>query len=167
MLEQVRGAATDLNRAEELAREDIRLAAQAQTQIADAGKAISQAGGYSQTSYGVDTRTAEAQVIEAQQYLQSQNYEQSIQTAGAAMQSARQLYYAAMQQALLRQMSMAADQRRQNVRMSAPPWNGVSFGAAAATAAAAVILDRSVSADSVPSDTGGGSWSSDTGQGSW
>ena len=46
LLEQVRGAAADLNRSEELAREDIRLAAQAQSTIAEAGQAISKARGY-------------------------------------------------------------------------------------------------------------------------
>jgi hypothetical protein len=173
LLEQVRGAVLDLNRSEELAREDIRLAAQAQAQIAEAGQAISKARGYSSMGFGVDTSPSESQVGQAQQLLQSQNYEQSIQLAGSAMQSAQQIYYSAMQQALMRQMAMAAEQRRQSVRMTAPAWNGVSFGAAAATAAAAAILNQSASAGTgpsavpTPSDTGVGSWSSDTGQGSW
>ena len=55
LLEQVRGAAADLTRSEELAREDIRLAAQAQAQIGEAGQAISQARGYSSMGFGVDT----------------------------------------------------------------------------------------------------------------
>ena len=96
--------------------------------------------------FGVDTSASESQVMQAEQLLQAQNYEQSIQLAGAGMQSARQIYYAAMQQALMRQMAMAAEQRRQSVRMAAPAWNGVSFGAAAATAAAAVILDQAATA---------------------
>ena len=105
---------------------------------------------------GVDTSAFESQVMQAQQFLQTQNYEQSIQLAGAAMQSARQVYYAAMQQALLRQTTMAAEQRRQSVRMAAPAWNGVSFGAAAATAAAAVILDQAAAAP--PVRTRNGCW---------
>ena len=106
--------------------------------------------------------------MQAEQLLQAQNYEQSIQTAGSGMQSARKIYYAAMQQALMRQMTMAAEQRRQNVRMAAPAWNGVSFGAAAATAAAAAILDQAATAGPpAESETAVGSWSSDTGQGSW
>jgi hypothetical protein len=173
LLEQVRGAAADLNRSEELAREDIRLAAQAQTEIAEAGRAINQARSYTSMGYGVDTSGPESQVMQAQQLLQSQNYEQSIQLAGASMQSARQVYYAAMQHALMRQMTMAAEERRRVARVAASSWNGVSVGAAAATAAAAAILDRAASAaseattDSPESDTGVGSWSSDTGQGSW
>ena len=151
LLEQVRGAAADLNRSEELAREDIRLAAQAQAEITEAGQAISQARGYSSMGFGVDTSPAESQVIQAQQLLQTQNYEQSIQLAGAAMQSARQIYYAAMQQALMRQMAIGGRATAPGVRMAAPAWNGVSFGAAAATAAAAAILDRSATAASMPS----------------
>ena len=130
----------------------------------------SQARGYSSMGLVIDTSSAESQVMQAQQLLQTQNYEQSIQLAGAAMQSARQIYYAAMQQVLMQQAAMAAEQRRQSVRMAAPAWNGVSFGAAAATAAAAVILDnaglRSASRPPEPADAVG-SWSSDTGQGSW
>jgi hypothetical protein len=168
LLEQVRGAAGDLARSEELAREDIRLAAQARAQLTEAGQAISQARGYSTMGMGIDTSVPESQAMQAEQLLQGQNYEQSIQLGGASMQSARRIYYAAMQQAFMRQMAVAAEQRRQSVRMAAPAWNGVSFGATAATAAAAVILDHAANdSQPAPSDTGGGSWSSDTGQGSW
>ena len=173
LLEQVRGAAADLARSEELAREDIRLAAQAQAQITEAGQAISKARGYSSMGFGVDTSTSESQVLQAEQLLQSQNYEQSIQLAGAGMQSARQIYYAAMQQAFMRQMTMAAEQRRQSVRMSAPPWNGVSFGPPRPPqrprlrSSSAAPRPPLASSSDTPSDTGVGSWSSDTGQGSW
>ena len=168
LLEQVRGAASDLKISEDLAREDIRLAAQAQTEITEAGRAIHQARSYASAGFGVDTAAPESQVLQSQQFLQMQNYEQSIQLAGAAMQRARQLYYSAMQQALLRQMTMAAEQRRHATRMAAPAWNGVSFGAAAATAAAATILGQSATAaPSRASDTAVGSWSNDTAQGSW
>ncbi len=171
LLEQVRGAAADLARSEELAREDIRLAAQARTQITEAGQAISQARGYSSMGMGMDTSSLESQVMQAEQLLQSQNYEQSIQLAGAGMNAARRVYYAAMQQAMMQQAAIAAERRRASVRMSAPAWNGVSFGAAAATAAAAAILEGAAtaapSAAPAPPDTAVGSWSGDTGQGSW
>ena len=41
----------------------------------------------------VDTSASESQVDQAEQLLQTQNYEQSIQLAGAAMQSAQRTYY--------------------------------------------------------------------------
>jgi hypothetical protein len=169
LLEQVRGAASDLSASDELAREDIRLAAQAQSEIGEAARAISQARGYTSSGFMVDLSSAEAQVSQAEQLLQSQNYEQSIQFAGAAMQSARQTYYTLMQQEFMRRMAMGAEARRRAVRMSAPPWNGVSFGAAAATAAAAAILERAGSASAEPEESpaAAGTWSEDAAGGSW
>ena len=128
LLEQLRGAAADLDRSEELAREDIRLAAQAQSEINDATRSIQQARGYSSMGMMVDTSSAESQLLQARQLLQTQNYEQAIRSAGAAMQAARQIYYAAMQQAMVQQVAIMAEQRRRAARMAAPPWNGVSFG---------------------------------------
>jgi hypothetical protein len=171
MLEEVRGAAADLERSEQLALEDLRLAAQAVSEINEADRSIQQSGGYSSNGFTTDTSLAQSQLNQARQSMQAQNYEQAIQLAGAAIQSARQAYYAAMQQALVQQAMMAANQRRQAVRSSAPPWNGVSFGAAAAAAAATAILERSSSAsESEPdSEVAVGSWSdeADAGQGTW
>jgi hypothetical protein len=168
LLEQLRVAASDLDRSEQLAREDIRLAAQALAEIHDGARAIQQAQGYSSMGFPVDTSLAESQLLQARQLLQAQNYEQSIRSAGAAIQSAREIYYAAMQQAMVRQMEIMAEQRRYQVRVAAPPWNGVSFGSAAASAAAAEILDhRAAAAPASDSATAVGSWSGDTGQGSW
>ena len=171
-LAQVRDAAGDLKRSEELAREDIRLAAQAQATIGEGAAAIRQAQGYAGMGIGSDTSSAQSQLMQAEQLLQSQNYEQSIQYAGAATQSARQVYYAAMQQAMLQQMAAEAEQRRRAARMAAPAWDGVSFGAVAATTAAATILENAVSASAAPARepepaTAGGSWSGETAQGSW
>ncbi len=184
MLEQIRGAAADLERAEELSREDIRLATQAQTEITEAGQAIAKARGYASMGFGVDTSGAESQLAQADQAVQNQDYEQAIRLAGSAMQLAQQSYYAAMQQSMMQETTMAAEQRRQNAQMAPPDWNGISMGAAAATAAAATILGRAAAAASAPaelesdpgiqesgvaapSDTGVGSWSSETGQGTW
>ena len=106
----------------------------------------------------------------------SQEYEQSIQRAGAATQLARQLHYAAMQQAMLEQMAVEAEQRRRAARMAGPYGDGISFGAAAATAAAATILERNMSASEPPHPrpppepepaTAGGSWGGETAQGNW
>lgn len=171
-LAQVRDAAGDLERSEQLAREDIRLAAQAQSEISAGALAIRQAQGYAGMGVNTDTSAAQSQLMQAQQLLQSQNYEQSIQYSGAATQLARQVYYAAMQQAALQQMAVAAEQRREAARMAAPAWDGISFGAAAATTAAATILANAASSPPPPAPapepaTAGGSWQGDTAQGSW
>jgi len=175
LLQEVRGAIEDLRRSEQLALEDVRLAAQATSEINEASRSIRQSGSDSSMGFGADTSLAESQLNQAEQCMQTQNYEQAIQLAGAAIQSARQAYHTAMQQALAQQAMMEANQRRQAVQSSAPPWNGVSFGAAAATAAAAVILERAISApasepEPQPQPDSGvavGSWSSDAGQGDW
>jgi hypothetical protein len=176
LLAQVRDAAADLERSEELAREDIRLAAQAQSEISNGAQAIRQAQGYAGMGIGSDTAGAQSQLMQAEQLLQSQNYEQAIQYAGAATQLARQVYYAAMQQAMLQQAAEMAEQRRQAARAAAPAWDGISFGTAAATAAAATILDNAVTAGPVAAPqserapepaTAAGSWGGETAQGSW
>jgi hypothetical protein len=172
LLAQVRDAAADLERSEQLAREDIRLAAQAQSEIADGAQAIRQAQGYGSMGIGSDTSSAQAQLMQAEQFLQSQNYEQSIQYAGSATQLARQVYYAAMQQAMLQQAAAMAEQRRRAARAAAPAWDGISFGTAAAIAAAATILENAGAAaysrepEPAPA-TAGGSWGGETAQGSW
>jgi hypothetical protein len=172
LLVQVRDAAADLERSEQLAREDIRLAAQAQGEINDAGQAIRQAQSYAGMGFGSDTSSAQSRLLQAEQLLQSQNYEQSIQYAGSATQLAREVYYAAMQQAMMQQALAAAEQRRRAARMAAPAWDGISFGAAAATSAAATILENagasSPTPEAVPQGaTAGGSWGGETAQGDW
>jgi hypothetical protein len=173
LLQQLRDADADLDESERLAREDIRLAAQAQSMISDGAQAIDQARSYAGMGIAADTSSAEYQLVQAQNLLQSQNYEQSIHSAGSAIEAARQVYYAAMQQAVFQQMAIAAEERRRAARMAAPTWDGISFGAAAAASAATAILENAsanaapAESDSSDSATGVGSWSSDVGQGSW
>ena len=84
----MRDAAGDLERSEQLAREDIRLAAQAQSEISDC--CVGHPSGSEATGgMGIitDTGNAQSQLMQAEQLLQSQNYEQSIQSAGAATQA--------------------------------------------------------------------------------
>jgi uncharacterized membrane protein YgcG len=171
-LAQVRDAAGDLERSEQLAREDIRLAEQAQAEIRECSSAINRAQSSGWTGIYPEVGNAQAQLIQAEQLLRSQEYEQSIQRAGAATQLARQLHYAAMQQAMLEQMEVEAEQRRRAARMAVPMGDGISFGAAAATAAAATILERSLSEQTAPEPepepaTAGGSWGGETAQGNW
>jgi hypothetical protein len=51
--------------------------------------------------------------------------------------------------------------------MAAPAWDGISFGSAAATTAAATILENAASAREPEPATAGGSWGGETAQGSW
>ncbi len=181
LLASVRDAGNDLEQAERLAREDIRLAGQAEAEIADAARAIQQTQGYFAMGVSVDTSGADAALERAQQLLHAQEYEQAIQCAGGAVQHARQAHQAAVQQASWREMQADADRRRYQASHDGSPFGStLSAGATAAAVAAGAILDQVVQAASAPpdpveppsvpqpeSDTGAGTWSSDSGQGTW
>src|SRR5262249_41669900 len=98
MLEQVPGAGADLAPGEHLAQEDIRLAGQAQSMVAEAARSIRQARGYSAMGVMSDTSGAEYSLDQAEQLLSAQQYEQAIQLAGEAIQQARHSHQAAVQE---------------------------------------------------------------------
>ncbi|APW63893.1 hypothetical protein [Paludisphaera borealis] len=178
LLDQVRGARADLDHSEQLAREDIRLARQAEAEISDAARTIRQARTYFSMGVTLSTAGAESLLNQAQRLYHSQNYEQAIRTAGAAVQQVRQAHNQAVQQAYLRQMQIQADQQR-----SVAGFN--TFGMGAATGAAAAMLGRAASesggassfatggqdAPAAPSaggsDSSSSSWSSETSESSW
>jgi hypothetical protein len=181
LLEQVRGAAADLEQAEQMAREDIRLAGQAMAELAEARRAIQQSRAYFAMGVTIDASAAEAELMQAEQLLESQDYEAAIRRGGAAIQATRQAQNFAAQQAQRRQMEQEAELRRRAAYNQGP---GISTGAIAAGAAAAVILDQMSQGASAPPPapvmsppmpapssgepaTADGSWSSDAGEGSW
>ncbi len=184
-LEQLRGAREDLEQAERLAREDIRLAGQAQSEIDEAARSIDQARSFFGMGIGADTSAAEAALDRAGQLLHAQQYEQAIESAGEAQRTARRAHQEASQQASWRQMQADAEQRR---------WQGSQGGsglgdalATGAAVAAGVILENvmqssaqaaapepppsapepMISPEPPPTDTGVGTWQSDSGQGTW
>ena len=59
----------------------------------------------------LNTGGAESQVSQADQAYRSQNYEQAIRTASAAIQQIRQAHTVAVQQAFWRQMQVDAEPR--------------------------------------------------------
>jgi uncharacterized membrane protein YgcG len=189
LLEEVRGAAADLQQAEQMAREDIQLAQQAMAELAQARRAIDQSRSYFAMGVGVDASSAEAELYQAEQLLEAQNYEEAIRRGGAAIQAMRQAQNFAAQEAQRRQMEEDAELRRRAAYNQRP---GISTGALAAGAAAAVILDRmSQAAPPSPSEpvmssplpgpeaepqpgsrsdepeAAVGSWSDEAGEGSW
>jgi len=180
LLEQVRGAAADLAHSERLAQEDVRLARQAEAEIQEAVLTLRKARAYFSMGVTLNTQGAESQVSQAEQAYRSQNYEQAIRTASAAIQQVRQAHNVAVQQAFWRQMQIDAERRR----YSAATGPGVGLGSAAAAAAGAAILDamtpsaRGLSAAAAPPSsnraptqpkpsTASGSWSSETAERSW
>ena len=180
LLEQVRGAAADLAHSERLAQEDVRLARQAEAEIQEAVLTLRKARAYFSMGVSLNTQDAESQVSQAEQAYRSQNYEQAIRTASAAIQQVRQAHTVAVQQAFWRQMQIDAERRR----YSAATGPGVGLGSAAAAAAGAAIVDamtpsaRGLSAAAAPPSsnlaptqpdpsTASGSWSRETAERSW
>ena len=133
LLEQVRGAREDLEQAERLAREDIRLAGQAQSEVDEAARAIEQARSSFAMGVAADTSAAEAALDRAGQLLPAQQYEQAIESAGEAQRAARRAQQEAAQQASWRQMQADAEQRRWQ---GDPGPGGSAVGDALATGAA-------------------------------
>jgi hypothetical protein len=181
LLQQVRGAIADLQQADQMAREDIRLAQQAMAELAEARRAIDRSRSYFAMGVSVDTSPAESELMRAEQLLESQDYEEAIRRGGAAIQAMHQAQNFAAMQAQRMQMEQDAELRRRAAYNQGP---GISTGAIAAGAAAAVILDqlgeaaRAQPPDPVMSapipdpspeepETAVGSWSSDAGEGSW
>jgi hypothetical protein len=187
LLEQVHGAREDLEHAERLAREDIRLAAQAQSEVDEAGRAIEQARSSFAMGIAADTSAAEFALDRAAQLLRAQQYEQAIDSAGEAQQAARRAHHEAAQQASWRQMQADAEHRRWQ---GDPGPGGSSIGDALVTGAAVaagVFLGNVVEAatqsgstespQSAPEpmispepptpDAAVGTWQSDSGQGNW
>jgi hypothetical protein len=184
MLDQVRGAAADLETARRMAEEDIRLAAQAQSELTEATRAIRKAKAFFSLGVTVETSAAEAELEQASRLLQIREYEQAIAHAGAAMGAIRLAHNSAVQQAEWRQMQQDAQMRRANIGYGTQPGGGVSFGTIAAGTAASIILDqlnKAAAASAAPAPlqssvvvpptsdpaTAVGSWSSDDPQGSW
>lgn len=109
---QVDDALVELNRSEQLAREDIRLANQALSDLDSAARAVRTAKSFSSLGVTADTRAAEAQLSQARRALDSQDYEQSIQLATASEQAARAAFQAAQREAGRRQDQLESERRR-------------------------------------------------------
>jgi hypothetical protein len=184
-LQIVRDASSDVQAAERMAREDIRLAAQAESEITEADATLQQARSAVGMGIVANTSDAEVKIRQARQLLEAQNYEQAISQAEAAFQSARSAYNAATQQIFYQQMQEDADRRRRYAsEMARASYRGPSAGSIAAATAAASILGRMAEAagwngDQMASNDPGSSsempdegtsvssWESDSTQSGW
>lgn len=171
-LEQVRGAALDLAHSERLAQEDIRLARQAEAEIQEAIGTLRRARAFFSMGVTLNTIGADSQVTQAEGLYQSQNYEQAIRAASAAIQQVRQAHAIAAQQAFWRQMTVEANRRRSvpfpmggpMIRTSGVPTSPAGRGPSTAARAGSV---PSMSGPEAVTSTGTGSWSGETTEQSW
>jgi hypothetical protein len=109
---QVDDALAELDRAESLAREDIRLGNQALSDLDSAARAVRTAKSFSSLGVTADSRAAEAQLAQARRAIDSQDYEQAIQLATASEQSARGAFQSAQREARRRQDQIESERRR-------------------------------------------------------
>jgi hypothetical protein len=158
-LELVRGAAADLAHSERLAREDIRLARQAESEIQEAARTMRRARAYFSMGVTLGTVNAESQLAEADRLYRSQNYEQAIRTAAAAIEQVRQAQAIAAQQVFMRQMTIEANRRRMSPSMGGPFFSVSNVPMPGDNGPGVAQAPRS--------GTAAGSWSSETAEGGW
>jgi uncharacterized membrane protein YgcG len=166
LLEMVRGADADLQRSEQLAREDIRLARQAESEIDEAARVLRQARGYFAMGVTLGTAGADSALDQAQRCYHSQDYEQAIRAAAGAIREVRQAQADAAQQVHLRQMQLEAGRRR---HAAAAAVGGMAAAVTAASRAPAAGLPETGTGPAAAPEaaTASGAWSSETAEGSW
>lgn len=123
LLERVRSARADLNRAERLAGEDVRLARQAESELSEATRTIRQTRGLAPLGVAPNTSAAESLLDHATRQYHDQDYEQAIRSAGEAIQQARLVQNQASREVQLGGTQRDADQRRRATGLgdAAPP----------------------------------------------
>jgi hypothetical protein len=124
LLRQVEEAAKGLGKAEQLAKEDVRLAERAESAIAEAERELERARNYYTLGIKADANRAADLLTQARRQLAAQEYEQAAQQAGTAQQAARQAYDEAVRRTQQEQQRQDQERQRQ------------AAAAAAATAAA-------------------------------
>ena len=106
------GVAADLQKAEQWAQEDIRIAQQAAAEIREAERAIDAASSFYEQGASADVSTAKSHLEQARRELLAQAYEQAIQKADQAELAARQSLAEAQSRADQRRRQRELEQRR-------------------------------------------------------
>ncbi|GIW89432.1 MAG: hypothetical protein KatS3mg108_3756 [Isosphaeraceae bacterium] len=119
LLGWVREAAEELDQAEALVQEDLRLARQAESELDSAERALRTARGFAVLGVTADTRAAAAQLEQARAALEGQDYEQAVQLATAAEQAARRALHAAEREAADRKYQIERQRRRRAAESAA------------------------------------------------
>jgi uncharacterized membrane protein YgcG len=169
-LDEVRGG---LDKAEQLAQEDIRLAQQAAADLAEAEREVRRVKSFYELGISPDVSGAEQQLAQARRSFQSQAYEQCLQQTNAAQQAARDAYNEASRRVQWKRTEMDQERRRREAASAAQA--AAMFGAGVLAGSSRQHGGGSmspsitpVSAPTIsPSDSGSGSWSSGSSQTSW
>ena len=105
----------DLRTAQGLFQEDLRMAQQAEQEIAEADRELQRARSYNQSGITADTTAAQEQLADARQRLAAHDYEGTIEAANAAERAARMAWGEAERQA--NEVRRQADWQRRKERV--------------------------------------------------
>ena len=130
-------ALSEFRQAEQLAREDMRLADQARAEIGEAEREFRRIQGFNRLGFSATAPAAERALVEARERLVVQAYEESIALAQRATQSARQAEAEAIRQADARQAELDRQRREQEQQQQAAAMALLAATHAATQAAAA------------------------------
>jgi hypothetical protein len=170
--ESVKSVRREFTTAEQMAREDIRLAEQAAQEILNAQRELRQAESFYRAGFKADVTAVSRQLQEAQQVLNGQQYERAIQLANSVISASRQELRKAQSAA------DAAEQRREEERRDRDRTLGIGMGVISTgfpNSSVGVHTSTNVEHFSAPSPaanishspTSSSSWSSETSQSSW
>ncbi len=170
--EVLRGVRDDISISEQMAKEDIRLAAKAAEEIMQAQRELRQAESFYRSGFRADVSAVKPQLQTAQQALDNQNYEQAIEIAGAVVAGSRQeirdAEYAANERERRRER-----ERRDRERSLGAGLGMMATGLSDSSAAhhnfgnSSTFSMPDTSSPSTDSSTSFSSWSSETSQSSW
>lgn len=184
LLRLLNEATAVLTKVEQAAQQDIRLAQQAASALAEAQRACQQAGAFFKLGISADVTAAESQVAQAGRLLEAQSYEQAIQMANTAAAAARSGLEQAQRLAEQKQRQMDEERRQQeaaaqrlaaaqraaaNAPPGTPSAQATPGPAPAGSANPASIPPPSTSSPPDPSHKGTSTttWQSGSGQTTW
>ena len=167
----LRSIRDDISTSEQMAKEDIRLAAKAAQKIMSAQRELRQAESFYRSGFRADVSAVKPQLQTAQQALDNQNYERAIEMASAVIAGSRReirdAEYAANERERRRDR-----ERRDRERSLGAGLGMISTGLSDSSAAHhnfgnSTFSMPDTSSPSTDTSTSSSSWSSETSQSSW
>jgi uncharacterized membrane protein YgcG len=162
ILATLKDAVADIDRAEGMAQEDIRLAQQAESEFGQAARSLRQAQAFVSLGVTADAAEADRTLQQAGRAYKQLEYEQAIRLANAADKSAREALHAAESEVGRRQWQLDAARRRRDAgRRNFPgAGGGIDLGPMFGGMIGGVLMDamRNAGQGGSTFGGGGGSW---------
>jgi uncharacterized membrane protein YgcG len=163
LLATLKDAVADIDRAEGMAQEDIRLAQQAESEFGQAARSLRQAQAFVSLGVTADAGEADRTLQQAGRAYKQLEYEQAIRLANAADKAAREALHAAESEASRRQWQLDAARRRRDASRGGFPGaggGGIDLGPMFGGMIGSVLMDamRNAGQGGGSFGGGGGSW---------